>query len=153
MRSFSPQRKSADGLTPAWQLHSHSAQERHLICCSARRTSSEAVLKYMDCDIRIKSPTYPIGSDLVIKHAIDDTILNLKTKIKHKLANELLTEASQKLIYSGHVLDDLKTLSELNVRLSIWYEICIHTLDSDQCDIPSCDASEHKACRDNEARA
>lgn len=72
----------------------------------------------MDCEIRIKSPTYPIGSDLVIKHSPEDTIFNLKTKIKDKLDNDLLNEASQKLIYSGHVLDDGKTLIELNVSIA-----------------------------------
>ena len=68
------------------------------------------------CDIKIKSPTYPINNELVIKHDADDTIYSLKSKIKAQLLNETLIESAQKLIYAGHVLEDLKTLSELNVR-------------------------------------
>ena len=71
----------------------------------------------MQCDIRIKSPTYPI-QDLIIKHDASDTILSLKRKIKAQLLNETLIESAQKLIYAGHVLEDVKTLSELNVRLN-----------------------------------
>lgn len=71
----------------------------------------------MECDIRIKSPTYSISTDLIIKHNSDDTVFQLKTKIKHALANDSLIETSQKLIYAGHVLEDDRTLSQLNVCL------------------------------------
>lgn len=70
----------------------------------------------MQCEIKIKSPTYPITPELVIQHDSSDTILSLKGKIKDRIGNAALVESSQKLIYAGHVLEDGKTLSQSSVR-------------------------------------
>lgn len=100
------------------------------------------------CDIRIKSPTYPLERELIIAHSIDDTILALKSKIKKQLLNETLLESAQKLIYAGHVLEDVKTLSELNVVLSNRVQVApLTSVDSAQRNLSLGHRSGHQACR------
>lgn len=69
----------------------------------------------MQCDIKIKSPTYPIDVELIITQDADESVLLLKGKIRESLGNSALVESTQKLIYGGHVLEDNKTLAQLNV--------------------------------------
>lgn len=104
----------------------------------------------MESDIRIKSPTYPISAELVIKHMSDDTILQLKTKIKDSLGNDQLVEASQKLIYAGHVLEDGKTLAQLNVPSPDLDHKSYGTncADTSNCHLPSSNCAQHQACRE-----
>ncbi|ORY86194.1 hypothetical protein BCR37DRAFT_385675 [Protomyces lactucae-debilis] len=66
-------------------------------------------------EIKIKSPTYPMAADLTLFHSQHDTVHKLKYGIQLALNNANLTPAAQKLIYAGHVLQDEKTLLELNL--------------------------------------
>jgi hypothetical protein len=66
-------------------------------------------------EIRIKSPTYRLDADLTLFHSQHDTIHQLKGGIQLALNNTALTPEAQKLIFAGHVLQDSKTLLELNL--------------------------------------
>lgn len=103
----------------------------------------------MECDIRIKSPTYPMSAEFVIKHMADDTILSLKRKIRDGLCNDQLVESAQKLIYAGHVLEDSKTLAQLQVSRVVLAASCsvvVNALDTRLCHLPS---SHRARCQTN----